>query len=177
MEVSMFLRESAVPPSLLVVACTAKYVGEYCQHLNPCHKGPRCQNGGLCKVKENPNGTPSFTCDCPIGFSASLCEIPIANACDSSPCLNSASCILKSLYDYTCSCTIGFTGDHCERQDHCASSPCKNGAECRSYDDGYQCRCAAGFTGPNCSDDIDECERDLCVHGSCHNTHGSYKKY
>ncbi|KAH0564514.1 hypothetical protein KQX54_012530 [Cotesia glomerata] len=156
-------------------SCTSKYVGEYCQHLNPCHKGPRCQNGGSCRVKENPNGTPSFTCDCPIGFSASLCEIPMDNACNSSPCLNGAACVLHSLEEYTCSCTFGFTGQYCERQDHCSSAPCKNGAECQSLDNGYQCKCALGFTGPTCADDINECDRDPCVYGSCYNTPGSYK--
>lgn len=68
-----------------------------------------------------------------------------------------------------------FSGDHCERQDYCASSPCRNGAECRSFEDSYKCTCAPGFTGPNCADDIDECERDPCKHGTCKNIHGSYR--
>ncbi|KOC63776.1 Neurogenic locus Notch protein, partial [Habropoda laboriosa] len=156
--------------------CTPKYVGEYCQHLNPCHTGPRCQNGGSCRVKESiGGGTPSFACSCPVGFSASLCEIPIENACDSSPCLNGATCNLKSLHEYVCTCATGYTGEHCERQDHCASSPCRNGAECLSLEDSYKCTCAPGFTGPNCADDIDECDRNPCRHGSCKNIHGSYK--
>ncbi|KAG7209250.1 hypothetical protein KM043_015371 [Ampulex compressa] len=163
-----------VPPNL--ATCTSKYVGEYCQHLNPCHTGPRCQNGGSCRVRESiGGGTPSFACSCPVGFTASLCEIPIENACDSSPCLNGATCNLKSLHEYVCTCTTGYTGEHCERQDHCASSPCRNGAECRSLEDSYKCTCAPGFTGPNCADDIDECDRDPCRHGSCKNVHGSYK--
>lgn len=86
-------------------------MGEYCQHLNPCHTGPRCQNGGSCRVKESSGGgTPSFTCSCPVGFTASLCEIPIENACDSSPCLNGATCNLKSLREYVCTCATGYTG-------------------------------------------------------------------
>ncbi|KAK9304886.1 hypothetical protein QLX08_003846 [Tetragonisca angustula] len=156
--------------------CTSKYVGEYCQHLNPCHTGPRCQNGGSCRVKESSGGgTPSFACSCPVGFTASLCEIPIENACDSSPCLYGATCNLKSLREYVCTCATGYTGEHCERQDHCASSPCRNGAECLSLEDSYKCTCAPGFTGPNCADDIDECDRNPCRHGSCKNIHGSYK--
>lgn len=92
-------------------SCTSKYVGEYCQHLNPCHTGPRCQNGGSCRVKESTGGgTPSFTCSCPVGFTASLCEIPMENACDSSPCFNGATCILKSLHEYVCTCATGYTG-------------------------------------------------------------------
>ncbi|OAD53538.1 Neurogenic locus Notch protein [Eufriesea mexicana] len=160
----------------VVFLCTSKYVGEYCQHLNPCHTGPRCQNGGSCRVKESSGGgTPSFACSCPVGFTASLCEIPIENACDSSPCLNGATCNLKSLREYVCTCATGYTGEHCERQDHCASSPCRNGAECLSLEDSYKCTCAHGFTGPNCADDIDECDRNPCRHGSCKNIHGSYK--
>nr|KAF7438834.1 hypothetical protein H0235_001225 [Vespula pensylvanica] len=156
--------------------CTSKYVGEYCQHLNPCHTGPRCQNGGSCRVREIiGGGTPSFTCSCPVGFTASLCEIPIDNACDSSPCLNGATCNLKSLYEYVCTCATGYTGEHCEREDYCASSPCRNGAECRSLEDSYKCTCASGFAGRNCADDIDECERNPCKHGTCKNIHGSYK--
>ncbi|KAF7417377.1 hypothetical protein HZH68_000030 [Vespula germanica] len=157
-------------------SCTSKYVGEYCQHLNPCHTGPRCQNGGSCRVREIiGGGTPSFTCSCPVGFTASLCEIPIDNACDSSPCLNGATCNLKSLYEYVCTCATGYTGEHCEREDYCASSPCRNGAECRSLEDSYKCTCASGFAGRNCADDIDECERNPCKHGTCKNIHGSYK--
>lgn len=91
--------------------CTSKFVGEYCQHLNPCHTGPRCQNGGSCRVKESiGGGTPSFACSCPVGFTASLCEIPLENACDSSPCLNGATCNLKSLHEYVCTCATGYTG-------------------------------------------------------------------
>ncbi|KAI4496467.1 hypothetical protein M0804_000277 [Polistes exclamans] len=157
-------------------SCTSKYVGEYCQHLNPCHTGPRCQNGGSCRVREIiGGGTPSFTCSCPVGFTASLCEIPIDNACDSSPCLNGATCNLKSLREYMCTCATGYTGDHCEREDFCASSPCRNGAECRSLEDNYKCTCSSGFAGRNCADDIDECERNPCKHGACKNIHGSYK--
>lgn len=53
---------------------------------------------------------PSFRCKCPIGFSASLCEISEHNACDSGPCQNGGACRLKSLQDYTCSCVQGYSG-------------------------------------------------------------------
>nr|CAD7426224.1 unnamed protein product [Timema monikensis] len=94
------------------LGCTAMYVGEYCQHLNPCHTGPgpRCQNGGSCHVRASTTSSPSFWCTCPIGYSASLCEIPVANSCDSDPCLNGGTCALISLDKYTCTCSPGYTG-------------------------------------------------------------------
>lgn len=95
---------------LYCCSCSSKYVGEYCQHSNPCHTGARCQNGGSCQVRVSPGTSPSFTCVCPLGFSASLCEIRIANSCDSRPCLNGGTCSLKSLESYQCSCASGYTG-------------------------------------------------------------------
>jgi hypothetical protein len=94
-----------------VPSCTSKYVGEYCQYRNPCLTGHRCQNGGSCFVRDDTNGAPSFFCSCPVGYSASLCEIKIDNACDSSPCANNGTCVLHSLYDYTCTCANGYAGE------------------------------------------------------------------
>ena len=85
------------------------------------------------------------------------------------------SFVCKKLAAYPMLFFLCVAGEHCERQDHCASSPCRNGAECRSLEDSYKCTCAPGFTGPNCADDIDECDRNPCRHGSCKNIHGSYK--
>lgn len=94
-------------------SCTSRYAGEFCQHLNPCHSesSPRCQNGGSCRVRPGVGGgPPSFACDCPLGFSASLCEIRVPAACDSAPCLNGATCRLTSLDTYECDCPPGYTG-------------------------------------------------------------------
>lgn len=98
--------------SLFISSCTTRYVGEFCEHLNPCHtsSGPRCQNGGVCEV-DYTTPVPGFRCRCPIGFTASLCEISERNACDSGPCQNGGSCHLKSLQDYVCSCAQGYTGE------------------------------------------------------------------
>lgn len=158
-------------------SCPPQYVGEYCQFANPCYTGPgpRCQNGGTCTVKMSSNAVPSFSCSCPLGFSASLCEIPVANACDAGPCQHGGTCILRTLDNYTCACPAGFRGPKCESVDHCVLHPCKNGAQCTSLSDSYRCTCSPGFTGPTCAVDIDECRRNPCVHGRCVNTHGSYK--
>lgn len=89
------------------------YVGEYCQHLNPCitGTGPRCQNGGSCDVVITNTSSPKFICRCPIGFTASLCEIHQSSACDSNPCRNGGTCMLTTLKEFTCACALGFTGN------------------------------------------------------------------
>ena len=163
--------------SFFYFSCPPQYVGEYCQFANPCHTGPgpRCQNGGTCAVKMSTNAVPSFSCSCPLGYSASLCEIPVPNACDTGPCQHGGTCLLRTLDNYTCACSSGFRGAKCEAVDHCALHPCKNGAQCTSLSDSYRCTCAPGFTGATCAVDIDECKRNPCVHGRCVNTHGSYK--
>ncbi|KAK7580717.1 hypothetical protein V9T40_001346 [Parthenolecanium corni] len=156
--------------------CTSQYVGEYCQHVNPCSSGgSRCQNGGQCGVIISQTSSPKFSCTCPLGYEASLCEIHVPNVCDKTPCKNGGTCILKkSLQNYTCTCASGFAGSHCELVDYCASMPCKNGASCTSLGNSYHCKCAPGFTGKTCSDDLEECASRPCKHGTCMNTFGSY---
>lgn len=94
-------------------SCTGLFVGPYCQWKNPCHTGPvpRCQNGGTCAVTQlSPHSQPGFSCQCPLGFTASLCEIPISNACDSKPCQNGGTCWLHNIREHRCNCAPGFTG-------------------------------------------------------------------
>jgi len=96
-----------------VSSCTGLFVGPYCQWKNPCHTGPvpRCQNGGTCAVTQlTPHSQPGFSCKCPLGFTASLCEIPISNACDSKPCQNGGTCWLHDIKEHRCNCAAGFTG-------------------------------------------------------------------
>lgn len=98
---------------LSLCSCTGLFVGPYCQWKNPCHTGPvpRCQNGGTCAVTQlSPHSQPGFSCQCPLGFTASLCEIPISNACDSKPCQNGGTCWLHNIKEHRCNCAPGFTG-------------------------------------------------------------------
>lgn len=89
------------------------YVGEYCQYSNPCKAGnePRCQHGGKCEVVITQQSNVKFKCKCPLGYSASLCEIPEPNSCDDRPCVNGGTCVLKSLKEYSCICAPGYTGN------------------------------------------------------------------
>ncbi|XP_023340422.1 neurogenic locus Notch protein-like [Eurytemora carolleeae] len=158
--------------------CSPDYVGEYCQYKNPCNTGEqKCLNGGTCNVLFSNNQPPTFQCTCPVGFTASLCEVPVENVCDSSPCRNGGSCHLSSLSRYTCTCPLGWKGKTCEEPDNCSSQPCRNGATCTSLGKGYRCSCKPGFNGPNCNIDVNECQDSWnnCVHGRCINTYGSYK--
>ncbi|TMW41599.1 hypothetical protein DOY81_013321, partial [Sarcophaga bullata] len=119
-----------------------------------------------------------ISCICPLGFTESLCEIKVPNACDSSPCHHGGTCNLKSLDEYTCACVNGYTGKHCETKNICATSPCRNGGTCTSVAGGtsYKCICPTGFKGNTCIDDVEECNNNPCKHGgTCLNTHGSYQ--
>ena len=54
----------------------------------------------------------NFTCQCPVSHTGQQCEVDI-DECDSSPCLNEASCV-DAVSGYTCVCTQGYTGDTCD---------------------------------------------------------------
>ncbi|KAG5675644.1 hypothetical protein PVAND_005532 [Polypedilum vanderplanki] len=156
--------------------CTSRYVGDFCQYTNPCLTAPRCQNGGTCEVIIKDNQS-TFECKCPMGFSASLCEISESTACSSSPCKNNGECILRSLDEYECKCPEGFSGRNCEKSNLCASSPCKNGGRCSmTLNNKYKCTCPPGFKGQNCTEDIKECLNNPCKNGgTCIESFGSYK--
>jgi EGF-like domain len=38
---------------------------------------------------------------------------------------------------------------------------------CQDLLNAYECKCDKGFTGVHCETDINECEPDPCVHGTC----------
>ena len=128
-------------------------------------------------VNQYQGKVPSFTCTCPLGFTNSLCETPVDNACNSNPCSNGGSCHLSSLDTFTCSCPLGWTGQFCKEKDHCADQPCRNGAQCTSLGNNYRCTCKTGFKGPNCNINVNECydHTNPCQHGRCQDTYGGYK--
>ncbi len=84
-----------------------QFLGQFCQHLNPCFGSNRCLNGGTCLTIQS-SSSPQFKCLCRLGFSASLCEIQLKSICDSNPCLNGGQCLLKTdLNSYECLCSSG----------------------------------------------------------------------
>ena len=85
-------------------------------------------------------------------------HLPAMQACDSSPCLNGATCFnSQDINQYVCICASGFEGTRCEIDiDSCLSGPCLNGATCTDLVSGYECTCPGGFGGANCQ--IGKCE-------------------
>ena len=72
-----------------------------------CEKEPCesvfCQNGGICD---------DGICDCPVGFSGSICEIEDRCITQNVQCQNGGTCV-----DGTCNCPEGFIGTNCENFD------------------------------------------------------------
>ena len=88
--------------------CLEGFLGEYCQHRDPCEKN-RCQNGGTC-VAQAMLG--KATCRCALGFTGDDCQYSTAHPCFvSHPCLNGGTCHVRSRDDYECTCQVGFTGN------------------------------------------------------------------
>lgn len=87
--------------------CPEGFLGEYCQHRDPCEKN-RCQNGGTC-VAQAMLG--KATCQCALGFTGEDCQYSTTHPCYASPsCLNGGTCRVLSQDDYECTCQVGFTG-------------------------------------------------------------------
>ena len=61
--------------------------------------------------------------------------------------MNDGACY-PELSDFRCQCKDGFSGKQCEvNDDECATSPCKNGAECKDGLNNFKCVCQPGFKG------------------------------
>uniref|UniRef100_A0A672LG93 Neurogenic locus notch homolog protein 2-like n=1 Tax=Sinocyclocheilus grahami TaxID=75366 RepID=A0A672LG93_SINGR len=158
--------------------CAPGFLGEYCQHKDPCYVG-YCLNGGECTVSvASVPGSPS--CVCPLGFTGQRCEIQKNSTCfPNNPCTNGGKCSLLPNDQYKCQCARGWTGQHCEQEDTCLSSPCANGGICHALPNReFSCNCPPGYHGPHCLNDTDECafSSSLCKNeGVCLNIPGSYR--
>lgn len=76
-----------------------------------------------------------------------------------------------SMEGYECQCCPGFVGPHCEEQDACYPSPCKNNGICVDISQGhegstFQCLCPYGYTGKTCEEETDPCTSMPCQNGA-----------
>ncbi|XP_078377926.1 uncharacterized protein LOC144661094 isoform X1 [Oculina patagonica] len=165
-----------VAHSRLWCSLTAKYSGQWANCVNPCTNNP-CKNGATCTV----TGDDTYSCQCPDEFNGQNCETKIPcppgkktdNAqgrCCAFPFVYGGvtynSCTKVAHSRLWCSLTAKYSGQWANCVDECASSPCKNGASCKTTADGYSCQpCPAGWNGINCNEDINECESSPCKNG------------
>ncbi|KAK5639416.1 hypothetical protein RI129_011908 [Pyrocoelia pectoralis] len=79
-----------------------------------------------------------------------------------------------SMEGYECQCCSGFVGQHCEEQDACYPTPCKNNGICVDISQGhegssFQCLCPYGYTGKTCEEETNPCISMPCQNGaSCY---------
>jgi Notch-like protein len=122
------------------------------------------------------------------GVQTGNCDVDVFE-CASNPCVNGAKCLESNANStvptghFICQCAAGYSGGLCASSggdscaqldgtcdidvDECASSPCKNGAECFESGtsgtvalDAFVCSCAAGYAPGSqglCTADFDEC--------------------
>lgn len=179
-----------------VCKCSLGFTGYNCEiNIDDCKSVP-CLNTGQCI-----DGINNYTCNCTnTGFEGQHCENNIDD-CLSMPCTNGATCI-DGINSYECKCYLGYNGGNCEIDiDECDNSPCQFNGTCLersnkelyksgavtlppiftqfafSYENasGYECICVQGVTGKNCEININECESNPCLAGTCIDRIGGYK--
>ncbi|CAF2044699.1 unnamed protein product [Rotaria magnacalcarata] len=114
----------------------------YCSKTNPC------LNNGKCNDTES--NTPPYSCNCPMGFNGTDCELD-ERLCKPHKCLNNGSCSDNtSVAD--CKCAPGWEGTHCDRKiDNCTTKPCDNNGVCRQLLLNYSCECLGdSYYGRHC---------------------------
>lgn len=139
--------------------CAPGFHGKHCELIIDACYGNPCEYGGTCYVLEEGR----FECRCPEGFTGRRCEENV-NDCINHKCLNAATC-MDSINSYACICKAGFTGKYCEIKSFICTelnNPCHNNGKCINTLNSYKCECALGYSGENCTNNVDECENNLC---------------
>ncbi|CAD5229282.1 unnamed protein product [Bursaphelenchus okinawaensis] len=162
-----------------------------------------CFNGGICIVEKGDNNdSPTFQCECPAGFTGTLCEEQLD--CNLKCKKNGICKFHNGSPEPFCACPEGFSGLLCDKEadcqqsgcpeeqvclmdltlyrfscesDLCHSNPCHHNATCRPIKDDFLCECAKGLRGRLCDEDVDECEEEAmpCLNrGVCENILGGY---
>ncbi|KAK7492745.1 hypothetical protein BaRGS_00016050, partial [Batillaria attramentaria] len=157
-----------------VTSCVCKegWLGTTCElDRDECSSNP-CPANAACTDTAG-----SYRCDCNAGYArnatANTCDD--VNECDDSPCDQTCT---NSVGSYVCSCSSGFNsvGDSCVAQTECVSSTCEQ--NCRVVGGTEKCICNAGYTvnatDSSICDDIDECQNNPCINGTCNNTPGAF---
>jgi surface protein len=155
-----------------------------------------------CAVCERHGVCADTGCQCRVGWTGVLCEMPASNAtaCGAG-CEHGGTCVQSSSGTPVCLCRTGFSGPRCEQSlRRCASGSCPNGTVCLEDDDGStahcgvvvagctarpclnggqcdagECLCAAGWTGTQCEHELRPCASSPCANdGACAETSGSF---
>ncbi|KAK4297327.1 hypothetical protein Pmani_030242, partial [Petrolisthes manimaculis] len=163
------------PPGYMC-SCMSGWFGLHCQHHNPCSPHNPCLHFGKCTNESDG----SYRCDCPRGFYGQNCSlIDPCTAVPANPCSNGGSCLRSSQMtqtlngeesgEYTCICPEGYFGAMCEHLDPCQPNPCQHTASCTNLTHHqYACHCPPGYTGLVCESEVNECDPNPCLRGTCH---------
>ncbi|KAL3990494.1 EGF-like domain family protein [Acanthocheilonema viteae] len=156
-------------PGSYQCSCDSYYLGDRCEIAGSCVEGPCGDNGDCIQLTST-----THSCVCRRGYTGDICDT-IIDYCSPNPCENGATC-QGFIGDFNCSCLPGFTGERCSVDiDDCVDKVCQNGGRCIDRVNGYECNCeGTGYQGIHCTDDINECDLGICVHGRCTNLIGSY---
>ncbi|CAG9865288.1 unnamed protein product [Phyllotreta striolata] len=175
--------------------CPAGLSGKRCEvNIDDCASSP-CLHGARCI-----DGLNSYACNCTdTGYEGARCDVNIDD-CAGAPCVNGAPC-LDLVKDYSCRCYDGYRGKNCEIDvNECESGPCQYNGTCIERSNvtlyspannfnlpeifskpfnyteaaGYECLCVLGVTGRNCETNINECESNPCLFGTCVDKIGGY---